>query len=138
MPPIRFQFILAPFGKRCLKYFKRAAIVAILDIRTERFKQFWISMSPQYLPLNFSALSLSAQEKILFEHFKMATMGHEDFIDRCHGGRLGYRNGAILAIKYHHVDQISAQSDFLFGRCRLNYFKMAAAVAILDIGTERL
>ena len=35
--------------------------------------------------------------------------------------------------------QVSAQSDFPFGRrCRFNYFKMAAIVAILDIGTDDL
>ena len=34
----------------------------------------------------------------------MATMGHENFIDECHGGRLGYRNETILALKNREVD----------------------------------
>ena len=39
------------FGRKCrLKNFKMAAMAAILDIWTERFKQFWISMSLRCLP----------------------------------------------------------------------------------------
>ena len=94
---------------------------------------------PFKFKLNFS---LSIQEKVLFEDFKMAAIGHEDFIDGCHGGHLGFRNGTILAIKNCHVNPmppiVSAQSDFPFGRrCRLKIFKISAMSATLDIGTEQ-
>ena len=36
----------------------------------------------------------------------MAAMGHEDFVDGCHGGHLGYRNGTVLAIKNGRVDSM--------------------------------
>ena len=37
----------------------------------------------------------------------MAAMGLEDFIDGCHGGHLGYRNGTIIANENRHVDPMS-------------------------------
>ena len=45
------------FGRRCrLKYFKMAAMAAILDIWTEWFQQFWISITPQSLPSSFRSI----------------------------------------------------------------------------------
>ena len=52
----------------------------------------------------------------------------------------GYQNGTILAILNlcDASHQVLAQYDLQFGRrCRLMNFKMATAVAILDIRTER-
>ena len=34
----------------------------------------------------------------------MPAMGHENFIDGCHGGHLVNPNGTVLAIKNRHVD----------------------------------
>ena len=75
-------------------------------------------------------------------------MSFEEFQDGHCGSQLGYRNGMILAILNLCVTvvllcvtgpQVLAQSDLRFGRrCRLSNFKMAAVVAILDIGTEHL
>ena len=64
------------------------------------------------------------------------------FQDGHPGGHLGYRNGPILAILNLCVTvmpPIKFQLNRIeFGRrCRLKNFKMAAMVAILDIGTER-
>ena len=58
------------------------------------------------------------------------------------GGHLRYRNGTVIAILNLYVAPmppiVFAQSDLRFGRrCCLKNFKMAAMVAILDIGTER-
>ena len=119
-----------PFGSRCgFKIFKMAAQAAILDSQTERFKQFWISMSLRCLPSSFGSIQLKVWE-----------MSFEEFQDSHHGGHLGYRNWTILAILNLCSDashQVFAQSDLRFGRgCRLKNFKMAAIAAILDIGTE--
>ena len=63
-------------------------MVAILYIGTERFLQFWISMSPRLLPSSFGSIRLMVWE-----------MSFEEFQDgRCYGSHLGYWNGTILAI----------------------------------------
>ena len=62
-----------------------AAIVAIMDIGMEWFKQFWASISPQSLPPSFGLILLTIWEEMLFE----------DFQDGCHEGYLGYRNRTI-------------------------------------------
>ena len=59
-------------------------------------------------------------------------MSFEKFKDSHCGGHHGYQNGTILAI------QVLAQSDLWFGsRYGFKNFKIAAVVALLDIGTER-
>ena len=66
-------------------------------------------------------------------------MSFVEFQDGCHAAswisdRKDFSNSEFLCgiDACHHV---SAQSDFLFGRCHLKNFKIAMA-AILDIGTE--
>ena len=55
------------FGRICrLKKFK-----IILDIGTEQFKQFWIPMLPQYLPLSFTAIRLTVQEEMSTPRHKL-------------------------------------------------------------------
>ena len=108
---------------RCrLKNFKMAAI---LDIKTERIEQFWISMSPRYLPSSISSIQISVRE-----------MSFKEFQD---GRHLGYRNGTNWASAFpcrpETSHQVSAQSDFPFRRCHLKNFKMAS---ILVIETERI
>ena len=77
------------FGRRChLKNFKMAAVLAILDIGTERFEQFWIFVSLWCLPSSFGSIGLTVWEEMSFEEFQ----------DGHHGGHLGHRNGMILAI----------------------------------------
>ena len=60
----------------------------------------------------------------------------EEFQD---GSHLGHQNKTILAIlnlcRSNASHQVLAQSDLLFGRCRLKNFKMAEA-AIFDIRME--
>ena len=69
-------------------------------------------------------------------------MSFEEFQDGRHGSHLGYRNGTILAILNLCITVMPPIKFWLnptrFGRrCRLINFKMAAVVAILDIGTKR-
>ena len=71
----------------CLKNFKMATMAAILDIGTELFKQFCISVSVWCLPSSFGSIRLTDWE-----------MSFEEFQDGHHGGHLGYPNGMILAI----------------------------------------
>ena len=59
-----------------------------LDIGTEWFYQFWISLSLRCLLSNFSSILLMVWEEMSFEEFQ----------DGRRGGLLGYRNGTILAI----------------------------------------
>ena len=114
-------------GRCHLKNPKMAAIAAILDIDTERFQQFWISMSLPCLPSSFGSIWLMVVEEMLFEELQ----------DGCPGGYLGYRHGTILAILNLCVTVmppiVLAQSDLRFGRCHLKNFKMEP---ILDIWTE--
>ena len=64
------------FGRRCCsKNFNMAAVVAILYIETERFKQFWISVSLWCLPLSFSLIRLTVWEEMLFEEFQDGRRG---------------------------------------------------------------
>ena len=52
------------FVRRCpLENFKRATIAAILYSGTERFYQFWITMSLQCLPSSFSSIRLMVCEE---------------------------------------------------------------------------
>ena len=77
------------FGRRChLKYFKMAAMAAILDIWTERVSQFCISVSLSCFPSSFSSIQLSVWGEMSFEECQ----------DGHHGSHLRYRNGTILAI----------------------------------------
>ena len=66
-------------------------------------------------------------------------MSFEEFQDGRHrwiSKRNNFRNSEPLGLS-DASHQVSAQSDLWFGRrCRLKNFKMAAMVAILDIGTE--
>ena len=80
------------FGRCCLKNFKMATM-AILDIATEWFEQFWISMLCRCLPSSFGSIWLMVWEEMSFEEFQ----------DGHHGGHLGYRNGMILSILKLHV-----------------------------------
>ena len=66
-----------------------ATRAAILDIRTEGFKQSWISMSFWCLPSGFGSIWLMVWEEILFEEFQ--------------GSHLGYWNRTILAIQNLYV-----------------------------------
>ena len=87
------------FGWRCgLKNFKMAAMVAIFNIGTEQFLQFWICITPQCLPSSLSSIRLSVRQQMWFE----------DFQDGCHVGHLGYHNGTILAILNLQVAQMSS------------------------------
>ena len=124
IPPIKYQLNPTPFRRCRLKTFKTAAN---LNIETERIEQFWISMSPQYLPSSISSIRLSVQE-----------MSLKEFED---GRHLWYWNGTSLAILNFLVASIpphqeSAQSDF--GRSlRLKHFKMVAMAAISSFGRQR-
>ena len=67
----------------------------------------------------------------------------EEFQDGCHGRHLGHLNGMILAILNLYVApmppiKFQLNLTYGFGRsCHLKDFKLAAVVAILDIGTEQ-
>ena len=121
------------FGCWCsLKNFKMTTMAAILDIGTQRFDLFWISVSLWCLPSSFSSIQLTVWEEISYEKFQ----------DGFHGDHLGYRNGTILAMLNLCVTdafhQVLAQSNVRFVRtCRLKNFRMASVAAILDIGTKR-
>ena len=52
------------FGSCRLNNFKMATMAAILDIGTEWFYQFWISMLPQCLLLSFSSIQLMVLEEM--------------------------------------------------------------------------
>ena len=106
------------FERRCcLKNFK---MVAILAIRTEWFKQFWISTLLWFL-LN---LTLGNGGKLL-EIFKMVAISW-----------ISEQNDISKSESLCLYDA-SHQSDLRFGRrCRLKNFKMVTMAAILDIGTE--
>ena len=58
-----------------LKIFKMATLGAILDIGTEQFKQFWISMLLQCCPSSFSSIQLTVW-KMPLKTFKMADMAY--------------------------------------------------------------
>ena len=59
IPPIMFWQSHLLFGRWCrLKYFKMAAMAAILDMGTERFKQFCFSITLESLPSSFSSIRL--------------------------------------------------------------------------------
>ena len=69
-------------------------------------------------------------------------MSFEEFQDGIHGGHLGYRSGTTLAILNLYVAPMPPIKFWLnptygLGGGRLKYFKMAATVAIFDMGTER-
>ena len=98
------------FRRRCrLKNFKMAAT---LDIGTEQFQQFWISVSLWCLPSSFSSIWLRVWEEMSFEEFQD-----------------GHRGSHLCHCVASH--QVSAQSDLAFGRrCRLKNFKMATVAAI--------
>ena len=69
------------FRRRCrLKNFKIAALAAILDIRTERFQQFSISVPLWYLPSSFNS-------DVVWRISRWPPCSH-----------LRYRNGTTLAI----------------------------------------
>ena len=111
-----------------LKNFKMAAVAAILDIGTEQFLQFWISVSLWCFPLSFGSIQLTVWEEMSFEEFQ----------DGCHR----YRKGTILAILNLYVTSmppiVSMQSDVWFlRRYRLKNFKMATVAAIFGIWTEQ-
>ena len=65
-----------------------AAMAAILDLQSARFKLFLIYKSPQCFPLSFESTGLSVQEK------KCKT----DFQDGGHGDHLGFPIKMILPI----------------------------------------
>ena len=102
-----------PFGRCRLKNFNRAAS---LDIETKWIEQFWISMSPRYLPSSFSLIWLSVWE-----------------ISRWPPSWISKRNGlsnSVSPCRPDTANQLSAQSDFPFWRrCRLKNFKMATMIS---------
>ena len=62
--------------------------MTILDIGTDRFLQFWISIMLQCLPSSFRSIWLMVWEEMPFKEFQ----------DGPRGSHLGYRNKTILAI----------------------------------------
>ena len=65
-----------------------AAMAAILDFRSPRFKPVLIYKSPQCFLASLESTGLLVQEK----------KQKIDFQDGCHGGHLGFPIGTILAI----------------------------------------
>ena len=63
------------------RFSKLATLEAILDITTELFWQFWISMLLWCLPSSFSSIQLTVWEMLF-----------EDFQDGWHGSQLEYQN----------------------------------------------
>ena len=102
------------FGRRCrLKYFKMAAMAAILEIGTI---------------LTFLNLYNSRKPPIKFQLNLTYFLGL-DVIWRI--WRWPWPSQYLGLLWY-----VVAQSDLWFGRCHLKNFKMATVAAILDIGTE--
>ena len=88
--PISFQLNPTLPWVRCrLKNFK---IAAIFDIETKQIEQFWISMSPRYLPSSISSIRLC---------FRMMSL--KEFQD---GRHLGYRNEKNSIILNFHIAPI--------------------------------
>ena len=88
-----------------LKNFKMAAVAAILDIGTEQFSQFWISVSLWCFPSSFGSIQLMVWE-----------MSFEEFQD----GRHGYWNGTsetFLVILNIYVAPMSPMKI----QCNLTY-----------------
>ena len=121
------------FSIRCgFKIFKMADQVAPgghLDSQTERFKQFWISMSLQCFPSSFHSIQLTVWEEMSFEEFAI-------WLPSWIWEQNNFSNHESLCCS-DASHQVLAQSDLWFGRrCRLKNFKMATMAAILDIRTE--
>ena len=102
-----------------LKNLKMATVAAILDIGTERFKQF------EYPCLPCASHQVTAKSD---SHF-----GSRCYlkISRLNGGHLGYRNGAILAVLNLHVAPVpptkfQLKPTYDMAGCCFNNFKMAA------------
>ena len=124
------------FRRRCrLKRFKMATVAAILDIGTERFSQFWISMSPQCRPHSFTSIqpqsNLPFRRRCRLKIFKMAAWQPSWIPER--NDFSNFESPCPFDVS----SQNSTQSDLRSKRCRLKIFKMAAVAAILDIKTER-
>ena len=109
----------------CLKIFKMADMEAILDIGTEWFQHFLLSIWPQCLPPSLGSIWLRVREQMWFQDFQDGCPGtfkqfwismslqcfplsfwsiqlmvweemtFEEFQYGCH---LGYQNGTIFAI----------------------------------------
>ena len=62
------------FGKCHLKNFKMATMATILDIRTEQFSQFPISVSLWCLPSSFNSSDLRFGRRCPLKDFKMAAI----------------------------------------------------------------
>ena len=97
-----------------------------LDIRTERFKQSWISKSLRCLPSSFNSIQFTVWKKMLFEEFQD---GHR-------GSHLGYRTGRILAIPNFYVPPILPIKFQLNPTYTLGGLLFKEFQAILDIGTQ--
>ena len=101
----------------------------LLDIGTEWFLQFWISMSLWHIPSSLGSIRITIWEEMPFEKFQ----------DGHHGGHLGCQKGMNLAVLNFHVSphashQVSAQFDF---KCSGADVISRFCVAILDIGMKR-
>ena len=83
-------------------------------------------------PPSFGSIQLTVLEEMSFEEFQDDRLGN----------RLGYRNGTILAFLNLYIAPIIPSKFWLnltYGWEEMSFlknFKMAALVAILDIGTE--
>ena len=81
MPTIKF--LLNPtygLGECRLKNVKIAMVTAILDIGTEQFQQFWISMKPQCLPPSFSYMDWQLTTDNRPQHKLTCSKGPDEFI----------------------------------------------------------
>ena len=116
-----------PFGRRRhLKNFKMATMAAILNIRTEWFYQFWMSMFSQCLQPCFDFIQLSLRKQMCFEDFQdvaILDIGTEQFqSDLAFGSRCSLKNyfsNSESACHPNASDQLSAQSDLPFrSRCQ--------------------
>ena len=107
------------FKRRCcLKNFKMATILAILNLYVAPMPPIEFRLNPTYS---------------LGDVVRRISRWRPSWISE----QNNFSNSESLCC-CDASHQVSAQSDLWFGRrCRLKYFKMAVMVAILDIGMER-
>ena len=112
------------FGSRCcFKISSWPPRWRPVDSQTERFKQFWISLSLQCFSSSFGSIKLTIWEELSFEEFQDGRRWISEWNN--------FSNSEYLC-RSEASHQVLAQSDLRFWRiCRLNNY------TIFDIGTER-
>ena len=132
------QCLLPSLDSICLRIqeqilFSDGVQTAILDSQTERFKQFWISMSLRCFPSSFHSIQLTVWEEMSFEELLRWPPWQPSQISE----RNNFSNSESLC-RSNASYQVLDQTNLRFGRrCPLKNFKMASMTAILGFGTKR-